>query len=134
MIDQLFCAHVERVRGTTALSLRIDLGFGVNVLKRVSIRRSPIVSTADDAQRANHCLIILVGGKRVVIGNVDHDLSETGIPTADVYVDAPGATSDDFVTVDNIRMFSVATVLHDMSALRFSVEHARHLAGKKVTT
>ena len=66
--SRLHHARVVRVRSLNCLEVDLDLGFGISVMKRIVLegvdyRGIPKALRSD----AKHCLVVLLGGKRVVV-------------------------------------------------------------------
>ena len=68
----------------------LDLGFGVSLQRLVKIRRTePQISyPADNSHEAAHCLVVLIGGKDVLVSDYEE---VNGCVVADVFVTAPTA-------------------------------------------
>jgi hypothetical protein len=84
-------AHVKRVRGIDGFEASIDLDFSVSIHKFVKIRHkdNPLVLPDGSAHGANHCLVILIGGKDVMLANYHEEYN--GSVTADVFLTAPAS-------------------------------------------
>lgn len=82
-------ATVLRVCGCEGFEADIDLGFGVHVHRHVRLRRREDQYVyAGKGAEANHCLVVLVGGKQVLL----HDACEEARwVVADVYLTSPQA-------------------------------------------
>jgi len=82
-------AHVERARGFDAFDATLELGFDVVLRRQVRMRRSdPLINVpAGRMGDANHCLVILIGGKDVTLVEAKE---ERGVVTASVFLTHSG--------------------------------------------
>jgi hypothetical protein len=80
-------ASVLRVHGCEGFEADVDLGFGVRLRKHIRIRRREAhYDYTGKGSEANHCLVVLVGGKDVILRDARE---EARWVVADVYVTYP---------------------------------------------
>ncbi|OPZ66145.1 MAG: hypothetical protein BWY85_00081 [Firmicutes bacterium ADurb.Bin506] len=80
-------ASVIRVHGCEGFEADLDLGFGVHLRKHVRIRRRDShYDFSGKGSEANHCLVVLIGGKDVILRD---PREEARWISADVYVTYP---------------------------------------------
>lgn len=89
-MSKLYTATVAKVCGCDGFDAIVDLGFGVSVKKHVRIRRREENYRYDGkGSECNHCLVVLIGGKEVLI----HDVrDEARWVVADVFITCPTST------------------------------------------
>jgi hypothetical protein len=63
MAERIYRGRVNRVVTPNLLEVDIDLGLGVHITRRIVLNNY----TVGDAEKAMHCLVILVGGKSVLV-------------------------------------------------------------------
>lgn len=67
-VDKLMPARVARVLSVSRVELDVDLGFGVHVTRTFSVEGiDPKAVRDDEATKAVHALVVLIGGKNVLI-------------------------------------------------------------------
>ncbi len=76
---RLYLARTVRVISFNALEVDIDLGFGVRTRRRVRVEGVDQLGVPAPMQRlAYHCLVVLVGGKRLLV-QIDNPRMEGSI-------------------------------------------------------
>lgn len=121
---QVLKAIVLRVIGCDAFDANIELGFGVSVRKVVRLRRrAPVYLYDGFAPQANHCLVVLIGGKEVVLENPVEDGRAV---IADVYFTAVGVFFP-VVSIPGIvgSFISVHEAMHMASTLGWDARQVR---------
>ena len=85
---RLYPGKVFRIRSVNCIEVDLDLGFGVSLRKPIvleGVERGDVPSYF--VRRAKHCLIVLLGGKRVYV-YLDSDHNE-GHAFGRVFLDQP---------------------------------------------
>lgn len=68
LIEKLLAARVVRVHSANKVELDVDLGFGVRIVRAFTLEGLDNRTVPDElATRAVHALVVLVGGKDVLI-------------------------------------------------------------------
>lgn len=75
-------AKVVRVIDHRQVQVQIDLRFGVSVRRIIKLNGYPVSETQEE--NAKSCLILLIGGHRLVLQTEEHDID----PDNDIYMKA----------------------------------------------
>lgn len=87
-----FPGIVQHVLTPNAVEIMLDLAFSVHTSRRFTLEEVPLPDRSDETtwDRARHCLVVLLGGKRVVVQmsarDCSNDSARNFIP-ARVYLD-----------------------------------------------
>lgn len=70
--SNLFAARTVRVHAPNVLEATLDLGFGVSITRLLRLDNVSMEGLDDEARaRATHCLVVLAGGKRLIVQTDD---------------------------------------------------------------
>lgn len=125
----MFSAVCVRVCAWNVVEARVDIGFGVSIERTLRLDTvSTRTLTADDRRRGQHCLIVLVGSKRLLVDIADRE-SHQGVLSARVYLREPtfgrlvGHTYGLHRTVDPV--LELAPFIDWLSSRNFDVADVR---------
>jgi hypothetical protein len=125
----LYRAKTVRVIRPSILSVTVDLGFGVSVVRTVRIDGAPeneIPLKFRDS--AMHCATVLLGGKRLVIRY--HDTESEKVQHAKVYLDEKvfgNPTGFGHVAGDLDSRLDVGAYLTSLIPLHFNIDLVRKM-------
>lgn len=66
--SRCFFARAARIRSLNRIDAALDLDFGISIERTFVIEDLPVEGMSEElALRAKHCLIVLAGGKRLIV-------------------------------------------------------------------
>lgn len=144
----LYKAKVARVVGPNVIEVDISLGFNLTHNACVWLNTVPDIRDSELRDKANHCLVILIGGKKVFLdieypnnlkstAQVYRALNEKNVQAFGKYVTnlggLPGGTYPEHVLDVNRYMLHLEEVTYDVQEVKDRLINGHLDAHKKVS-
>lgn len=133
--SRLYRARTVRVERLNCVEVSLDLDFGVAVKKRIIIEGiTPREVPRKLHSAAEHCMIVLLGGKRLVIHVADAADKRDGIIVGRVYLaertfgDPPGLRSPHGL---DVKLLEVGEFFQHLAAHKFDGDQVKRVLNKR---
>jgi len=117
-VSQLLSAKTSHVSSVNSVSLCVYLRFRISIIVDVKLDDVPFeTNVADDGK---HCLIIMIGGKKILLDTDDHEKRFPYMGT--LYVKGQIPHKDCCVSINNISYINVNRYMSWLRGQNFDVE------------